>query len=143
MARPPKPIEQKRKVGRTPNTDSGGRPLPSRANLAVIPAAEPALQELPPASAMERILSDGVEWLGSTDVPALAMLREALEERAGVRERAMAGSSEARKELRELDKQILSQLSALGFDPTARARLGVAEVKRASALESLIAKRRG
>jgi len=29
----------------------------------------------------------------------------------------------------------------LGFDPTSRSRLGVAEVKRASALDNLIAKR--
>jgi hypothetical protein len=38
-------------------------------------------------------------------------------------------------------KQFTDALSALGFNPTARARLGVAEVKRVSALEELVAKR--
>jgi hypothetical protein len=38
-------------------------------------------------------------------------------------------------------KQFTEALSALGFNPTARARLGVAEVKRVSALEELQAKR--
>jgi hypothetical protein len=89
---------------------------------------------------MERICAEGVSWLAITDAAAVSMLREALEERRDIRERVMAGSGE-RKELRELDKQIISQLSALGFDPTARSRLGVAEVRRASALDELITKR--
>jgi hypothetical protein len=70
---------------------------------------------------------------------AVSMLREALEERHDIRERVMAGSGE-RRELRDLDKQIISQLSALGFDPTARSRLGVAEVTRVSKLADLQAK---
>jgi hypothetical protein len=40
-----------------------------------------------------------------------------------------------------LSKSLREALSALGFDPTSRSRLGVAEVKRASALDELIAKR--
>ncbi|MGH2970160.1 MAG: hypothetical protein ACRDK0_14030 [Solirubrobacteraceae bacterium] len=98
---------------------------------------ELAVPELDPASAMERILDEGTAWLARTDSVALAMLREALEERREVRERALSGSVEARRELRELDKQIISQLSVLGFDPSARARLGLAEVKRASTLDNL------
>jgi phage terminase small subunit len=39
--------------------------------------------------------------------------------------------------LRDLDKQIISQLSLLGFDPAARSRLGLAEVKAQSTLEKL------
>ncbi|MGH3496307.1 MAG: terminase small subunit [Nocardioidaceae bacterium] len=42
-----------------------------------------------------------------------------------------------------LSRQMSDSLSSLGFTPTARARLGVAEVKKASALESLLAKQAG
>jgi hypothetical protein len=136
--RPPRPLEEKRRTG-----NPGHRRLPAEGSLAPVPPVELSVFELDPKATMERVLEVGVVWLGQTDAVALAMLRESLAERTTVRERAMAGSSEARKELRELDKQIIGQLSTLGFDPAARARLGVAEVKRASALESLIAKRKG
>jgi phage terminase small subunit len=39
--------------------------------------------------------------------------------------------------LRDLDKQIIGLLSNLGFDPAARARLGLAEVKTKTKLEAL------
>src|SRR5262245_57840094 len=134
MARPPKPIEHHRRVGRANGTKKAdGRPITA---LAIMPATEPDLAELDPADAFQRILDQAQSWLGLTDTAALAMLREALEERRDIRARVMAGSGE-RKELRDLEKQIISQLSALGFDPTARSRLGVAEVKRASALDDL------
>jgi P27 family predicted phage terminase small subunit len=42
------------------------------------------------------------------------------------------------KELRAAEKQLQSWLSTLGFDPTARSRLGLAEVKRQSALQQLL-----
>jgi hypothetical protein len=50
-------------------------------------------------------------------------------------------STEARKQLRELNKEISDWLSVLGFDPSARARLGLAEVKAMSKLEDLRARR--
>jgi hypothetical protein len=40
-----------------------------------------------------------------------------------------------------LSKSLTDALSALGFNPTARTRLGVAEVKRVSKLEDLLATR--
>jgi hypothetical protein len=46
-----------------------------------------------------------------------------------------------RKALRELEKNITNSLSLLGFTPTDRSRLGVAEVKAKSKLEELRAKR--
>ena len=76
-------------------------------------------------------------WLARTDAMALALLHSMLEERAPLRADAMAGSTEARKHLRDLDKQITSLLSDLGFNPAARARLGLAEVKAQSKLEEL------
>jgi hypothetical protein len=38
--RPRKPIEQKRKTGRTPTTDSGGRKLPDVRKVTVLPMAD-------------------------------------------------------------------------------------------------------
>jgi hypothetical protein len=77
-------------------------------------------------------------WLAITDSVALSMLREALEERTSLRHLVLATqSTDARKALRDLDKQIIGQLSLLGFDPAARARLGLAEVKAQSTLEKL------
>ena len=78
--------------------------------------------------------------MARTDAVRLAMLRQSLEERARLVLVAEA-STEARKQLRELNKEISEWLSLLGFDPAARARLGLAEVKAASALEKLQAKR--
>ena len=65
------------------------------------------------------------------------MLRDLLEEREVLRAGAMAGSTEDRKALREVDKQVISLLSELGFNPAARSRLGLAEVKAKSKLEEL------
>jgi hypothetical protein len=136
MGRPPKPIEHHQRVGRANGTKKAdGRPI---GVLAVVPQLKP-VPLLDPKATLEQVVTEGY-WLAYTDAAAVALLRESLEERAVVRQRAMAGSSEARKELRDLDKQIISQLSALGFDPTARARLGVAEVTRVSKLADLQAK---
>jgi P27 family predicted phage terminase small subunit len=50
-------------------------------------------------------------------------------------------SNPAIKDLRNAEKQLRDWLSDLGFTPTARARLGLAEVRRQSKLEELLAKR--
>lgn len=127
--RPPKPVEQKRRAG-----NPGKRALPSP--LAVVPAGS-IVPDMPTVDAMEVVAEHARAWLAPSDQLAMAILRETVEERGEVRDRAMAGSFEARKELRQLDAQIISMLSALGFDPTARARLGLVEVKRVSKLDEL------
>ena len=130
--RPRKPAEEKRRLG-----NPGKRALPTQGNVVLMPAVPTDAADMPPADAMSYVLEHGRSWLGQTDSVAVALLREALEERAEIRAAARAGSTEARKALREIDKQIIGQLSALGFDPAARARLGLAEVKAASKLEEL------
>ena len=105
-------------------------------NLAVVDPAGP-VDDRSPADAFDQVLADGVHWLARTDAPALALLRSLLDEREPLRVDAVAGSSEARKHLRDLDKQIISLLGQLGFDPASRARLGLAEVKAQSVLEKL------
>lgn len=131
--RPPKPTEQKRRTG-----NPGKRPLPGAATLAVVPAVESEPVDLDPVDAMASVLDHGRAWLAGSDALALALLRESIEERAQLRELVVqTGSTDARKALRDLDKQIISQLSQLGFDPAARSRLGLAEVKAQSTLEKL------
>ena len=132
--RPPKPVESHRKTG-TYRKDRHG------SALALVEPVQQLPHEQTAYDAFSQVMLDGVGWLARTDAPALALLRSQLEEREGLRDLAFQGSSEARKQLRELDKQIISLLSNLGFDPAARARLGLAEVKAKSVLEQLREKR--
>lgn len=137
--RPPKPIEAKRRTG-----NPGKRALPKAGALAAVPAVTLEPEDLDPAATFSAVLDDGRVWLARTDAVGLSLLRESLEERAELRTAVLAsGSADARKALRELDKQIIAHLSALGFDPSARARLGLAEVKAATTLEKLRRSRDG
>lgn len=131
--RPPVPTEVKRKRG-TARSDR----TPNLGNLAAVPAVEFEPHELDPAETFGLVMSGGRAWLAQTDSIALSMLRESLEERAVLRDIVIKSQSpDARKALRDLDKQIIGQLSVLGFDPAARSRLGLAEVKAATKLEQL------
>ena len=131
--RPPTPTEVKRKRG-TARPDR----VANLGNLAAVPAVAAEPHDLDPAAVFELVMSGGRTWLAQTDSIALSMLRESLEERATLRAVVISSQSpDARKALRDLDKQIIGQLSVLGFDPAARARLGLAEVKAATKLEQL------
>ena len=77
---------------------------------------------------------------GQTDIELLLMTCEMVDERWNLRARVMQDmeDSKARRGLRELDRQIVSNLSLLGFTPSDRSRLGVAEVKAKTRLEELL-----
>lgn len=78
-------------------------------------------------------------WLSpQTDIDHLLMTCEALDERAELRKLVAASPEDRflRGSLRQVNKEVLDGLSALGFNPTDRARLGVAEVKVEDDLES-------
>jgi hypothetical protein len=133
--RPPKPIEEHKRTGTFNATKHG-----PRTGLAAVAPIEPATVTPTNRTALEvldEVLEVGVHWLARTDAPSLVMLRSMLEERDGLRAGAMAGSTEDRKALRDLDRQIMPLLAALGFDPASRSRLGLAEVKAKSKLEEL------
>lgn len=133
MGRPPKPIEQKRRTG-----NPGKRALAPTSQLAAVPAIEPEPTEMAAEEVLGGVLQAGAAWLAASDTLAVVMLREAIEEYAILRDTVLAtGSNSERRALRELTKQIIGQLSALGFDPAARTRLGVAEVKAQSALQRM------
>jgi hypothetical protein len=70
------------------------------------------------------------------------MLAETMEEREALRGEVLSGQAEWRDRvaLRSIDDQIKSMLSALGFTPVDRTRMGVAEVRGLSKLEALQAR---
>jgi hypothetical protein len=137
--RPPKPIEQKRLTG-----NPGKRSLPDQKELVLLPSAyaipEPSRQLLTSGQELwDRIWGMGQTWISpSTDVDLLLMTCELLDERRNLRIQVMQNNRpDERKALRDLDRQLVANLSLLGFTPTDRSRLGVAEVKRQSKLEEL------
>lgn len=146
--RPPIPIEQKRLRGRTSNTDSGGRPLPARGELIMLPMAE-GVPLLPPgiesdgAELWKRIWQEGLTWISPQSDMAAAVEACLVADDLAVARRRYRATSDPKDAgaLVALGKRFDEALSVLGFNPTARSRLGVAEVKRASALQTLLANR--
>lgn len=135
--RPPKPAEQKRRTG-----NPGKRALPELA--AVTPLYAPVAPDPPrPLAAAgralwERAWANGRAWMAETDVELLQLTCEQLDERQALRLRVLRDNDwRERAGLRALEKEIQDGLSMLGFTPSERARLGVAEVKVASALEEV------
>lgn len=145
MGRPPKPTELKRLTG-----NPGKRKLPDEGNLVLLPSMyevpSPPRQLVTRAALdlWERTWSMGQTWLSpSTDIELLLITCEMLDERWNLRIQVIQNNRpEERRGLRELEKQIVNNLSLLGFTPTDRSRLGVAEVKKASKIEELRAKRK-
>jgi hypothetical protein len=126
--RPPTPIEVKKKLG-TARPDR----MPSGSlELAAVPPVPRTLADERPIDAFDQVMAAGVSWLALTDAPALGMLRESLAER-----QSMLEGGYDRAQLRAINKEITEMLGQLGFNPAARARLGLAEVKAASKLEEL------
>lgn len=78
-------------------------------------------------------------WLSpQTDIDMLLVTCEALDEREVLRKLVMGGEADRfdRAALRQLDKQINDSLGLLGFTPTDRSRLNIAEVKVEDDLEA-------
>jgi hypothetical protein len=70
------------------------------------------------------------------------MVCEQMDERAKLRTQVWnEGKNDERKALRQLERSIVDNLSLLGFTPTDRSRLGVAEVKKQTKLEELLARK--
>ena len=141
--RPPKPIEVKRATG-----NPGQRPLPALASVTPLAMA----REIPPAPAYlqaegqrlwERAWAQAITWLSpESDMNAIETACRLADANAAAQTKYMATleAADARGFV-AVNKAFRESLAALGFDPTARARLGVAEVQKASALDELIARR--
>ena len=135
MGRPPKPVEQLKRTGNY-RADRQG----VRGPLTAVEPVDNSPYELDPAAVFRHIMEAGAPWFASTDAIRLSMLRESLEERARLMQHSEA-APDFRKALRDLNREISEWLTLLGFDPTARSRLGLAEVKALSKLEQMQAAR--
>lgn len=142
--RPPKPLEVKRRTGRTPGTDSGGRRLPAVADVVQLPQAHgvpdfPAGLEDAGQELWRRIWQDGLTWISpTTDMQAAEEACRSVDDVAAARRRYRATTDpKDAAALVALGKRLDDALSMIGFNPTARSRLGVAEVTRVSKLDAL------
>jgi hypothetical protein len=99
--------------------------------LAVVPDVPVSGWELEPVAALDRILAEGVGCLAGSDGLAVALLYKALEthqdaEAVGsIRDRIAARQNVARR------------LASFGFEPSARARMGLTTVQTVSKLERM------
>jgi hypothetical protein len=137
------PIEQKRLLG-----NPGRRPLPEPSTLQQLEPIKNIPE--PPRQLFEagqelwnRVWENGLSWISPhSDIELLLMTCEQIDERIKLRTSVWNNNrSDERKALRALDKEIVSNLSLLGFSPADRTRLGVAEVKKLSKLEELMTKK--
>lgn len=139
MPNPGKPAEVKRKLG------AKGYTAPASKDVAVIPAVSEVPEPLRPLTGSgldlwDRTWLKGFSWLSvNTDIQLLQLTCEQLDERDQLRDYVLANVEawHERSALRELEKSIRSNLSLLGFTPTDRMKLGVAEVKVESKMEQL------
>jgi hypothetical protein len=132
--RRPKPVEQKRRLGNV-----GGRKLPSQAEIIALPSLASDIPE-PHRPLGEhglalwrRIWSSGAAWLRpALDGDLVLMACEMTDERSVLRRIVFTQPSSwrERRGLREIDRQITSLLSQIGFSPTDRATLGIGDHKQ-------------
>ena len=139
MPNPGKPAEIKRKLG------SKGYSKDMPENVVVLPAITAIPEPLKPLSGSgldlwDRTWSRGFSWLSAnTDIQLLQITCEQLDERDILRAYVLDNVEawHERSALRELEKSIRSNLSLLGFTPTDRMKLGVAEIKAETKMEQL------
>lgn len=141
--RPPKPVEQKRLIG-----NPGKRALPDQNEIEILPAAETAPEPTRPLlkpgrELWDRVWASGINWISpDTDLELLLMTCEMVDERWNLRIKVMQSDDmQMARRLDNLTRLIVGNLSLLGFSPSDRSRLGVAEVKKQSKLEELMARR--
>lgn len=142
MPNPAKPIEQKRLLG-----NPGKRALAKPADLMQLDGGyiEPFRPlEFAGKQLWDSVFKHGSLWISQrTDVHLLLMTCEQLDRREQLRSHLVDDPTEKNLLMRtvELERTIAGNLSLLGFTPSDRTRLGLAEVKAQSKLEELIARK--
>ena len=141
----PKPIEQKRLLG-----NPGRRPLPKDSlSLSAVGLSPEPLRPLFEAGRVfwDDAFNRGQLWLARTDVHLVQLTAEMFDEREDLRriiaEKVLAGDAEVwrdRRQLRELERGLVSNLSLLAWTPVDRSRYGLAEVKAKSKLAEFMEK---
>lgn len=142
IGRPTQPVELKRLKGtlRTDRLPSGNALLPLQ-NTEHIP--EPRTPLGPQGQAFWHQAWNTPWFSQLSDYWLLLITAQALDEREEVKIALAEEPSDRRLRttLRELDKQVINAYSLLGYTPSDRSRLGVAEVKKESKLEELLRKK--
>lgn len=142
MPNPPKPTEQKRLLG-----NPGQRKLPDGEDtIALYAGKREPLAPLGDAgqALWDAVFGEGELWISPrTDVAWLQIVCELLDRREVLKVEWLADPSNrpVNMSLLETEKMLQSGLGLLGFTPTDRSRLGVAEVKAKSKLEELMERR--
>jgi hypothetical protein len=141
--RPPKPTEQKRLLG-----NPGNRPLPDAGEINFLPEIEerpdpPRPLGKPGLELWERVWASGAKWISPhTDLELLLTTCELVDERWNLRAKVLQSEDKhLRRQLNDLTRILIGNLSLLGFTPTDRSRLGVAEVKTQNRLEEMLIRR--
>lgn len=152
--RPPKPVERIRATARNTTHKADGRPLPAVRETIVKDVMTPDrpgdLGERG-ASEWDAIWLAGSSWLApAQDYRWVEIICRAYDDIEGFRAKVRAdgliqkgsmGQVIAHPligEIRKAEAQIMKALSTLGFSPSDRARLGLAEIKVRSKLEEMM-----
>ena len=140
---PAKPTAVKRKLG---NPGQHYLPPPRAAvdeSSITIPDPPRALAA-PGRAVWDRAWQLGAAWIERVDQDALLIMCEQQDERHQLRSRVLRdGNHRERQGLRALDAQIASTLSAFGFTPADRSRLGIGELGEVDELAKLRSTRTG
>jgi hypothetical protein len=142
MANPPKPAELKLMQG-----NPGKRGM--RLNDALAPLEYGYTEPLRPLGEhgqqfWDSIFGAGELWISiKTDTQLVQMVCESLDRRHKLVEMFYSNPADRaiNMSLNEVEKQIMSGLSLLGFSPADRTRLGLVSAKTKSKLEELMAKK--
>jgi hypothetical protein len=132
-----KPAELKRQLG-----NPGKRALPKPMELVEGGYVEPQRPlEFAGMQLWQSAMTTGANWIArNSDTQLLLLVCEQMDRRTNLISK-IEESQEWRlyRALHDLEKMISGNLSLLGFTPSDRTRLGLAEVKAASKLEQLMA----
>lgn len=133
--RKPKPVEQKERLGNPGKRKlSVVTPLASQASMDIPEPHRPLLNGRDGTKGhgqklWELIWTSGGAWLRrDADAELVMLVCEQTDERTILRNKLFSNQLDWRERaaLRHLEKQITMNLSALGFSPTDRARMGIA-----------------
>ena len=142
MSRVAVPLERKRKLG----NPSHAKPLPPVKYVVdqVTGIPEPLAKLGSPGRATwDRLWTSGATWISvRTDIEWAQLLCECVDERAMLRLKVLADQDwRDRVGLRNLEDRIRVMYSLMGFNPVDRGKMGVGEVRPASVLDELRARR--
>jgi hypothetical protein len=145
--RPPLPLERKQKLG---TLRPGRLPEAGLTEVERLPEEEETPEPPPGLKAKGRefwssVFANG-SWLWKgVDRHLVELTADLMDERQELRSLTdqQPDNTRLRAALRQLDKQLVSNLGALGFTPSDRSRLGLVQVKTQSKVQELWERKHG